>query len=59
MEPVEIDGPPTTQRQPVALWQERLGENVKWEKQAAKLCVHPVRNTSPYGPEIDGRVLKG
>lgn len=59
MEPVKIDGPPKTQRRLVALRRERVGENVKWEKQAAKLYAHPVKNTIPYGPEIDGRVLKG
>lgn len=59
MEPAQIDGPPKTQRRLVVLRQERLGENVKWEKQAAKLYVHSVKNTSPYGPEIDGRMLKG
>lgn len=43
----------------MALQQERLGENVKWKQPAVKLCVRSVKNTGPYGPETDGRVLKG
>lgn len=31
MEPAKIDDPPKTPRRLVALWQERLGGNVKWE----------------------------